>query len=278
MKTLLYSNEQKTLHCEMTVDTIGTNEEMTIMKLMGVTDGLIRLGFNHDIKPFTMMGAKQIALDLDLSLSAFETGQPEEVINVQQNTFTLVSAETLPDGQVGVAYNEEIKVSGGHVAPGYPYEIEYGEGNNLPTGLQFNENTLTLEGDPEVAGTGFKLQISIFDSLGAKVDFETTFDIEAADPVEITDYDAISNIDGGKEGAVTYATVELAKAALPATVKITGTEVTVPVTWSADSAPAYATTEGTYVFTGTIGALPEGYVDEVETIATVTASVVIAAV
>lgn len=277
MKTLLYSNEQKTLHCEMTVDTIGANEEMTIMKLMGVTDGLIRLGFNHDIKPFTMMGAKQIALDLDLSLSAFETGQPEEVINVQQNTFTLVSAETLPDGQVGVAYNEEIKVSGGHAAPGYPYEVEYGEENNIPAGLQFNENTLTLEGEPEESGTGFKLQISILDSVGARVEFEASFDIAAADPVEITGYDAIADIDGGKEGAATYATVELAKAVLPATVKITGTEVTVPVTWSADSEPTYAITEGTYVFTGTIGDLPAGYVDAVDTIATVTAKVVIAA-
>ena len=275
MKTLLYTNEQKTLHCEMTVDTIGTNEEMTIMKLTGVTDGLIRLGFNHDIKPFTMMDARQIALDLDLSLSIFETGQPEEVVNIQ-NSFKLDTTESLPNGKVGDKYSKEILVAGGNFAPGYPYEVEYGEKNNIPAGLQFNENTLTLEGEPEESGTGFKLQISIFDSLGAKVDFKATFDIAAADLVEITGYDAISNIDGGKEGAATYATVELAKAALPATVKITGTEVTVPVTWSADSEPTYAITEGTYVFTGTIGALPEGYVDEAETIATVTASVVIA--
>lgn len=276
MKTLLYANGQKTLHCEMTVDTIGDNDEMTIMKLMGVTDGLIRLGFNHDIKPFTMVEAKKISTDLNLSLSIYETGKDAEVINVQ-DPFILDTTESLPNGKVGDEYSEEILVAGGNLAPGYPYEVEYGEENNIPAGLQFNENTLTLEGEPEESGTGFKFQISIFDSLGAKVDFEATFDIAAADPAEITGYDAISNIDGGKEGAATYATVELAKAALPATVKITGTEVTVPVTWSADSAPAYATTEGTYVFTGTIGALPEGYVDEVETIATVTASVVIAA-
>ena len=277
MKTLLYSNEQKTLHCEMTVDTIGTNEEMTIMKLVGVSEGLIRLGFNHDIKPFTMVEAKKISTDLNLSLSIYETGKDAEVINTQ-TPFTLdMEEQSLSDGQVGAEYSEEISVKGGNLAPGYPHEVEYGEENDIPAGLQFNENTLTLEGEPEESGTGFKLQISILDSVGARVEFEATFDIAAADPVEITGYDAISNIDGGKEGAATYATVELAKAALPTTVKITGTEVTVPVTWSADSAPAYAITEGTYVFTGTIGALPEGYVDEVETIATVTASVVIAA-
>ncbi len=100
--------------------------------------------------------------------------------------------------------------------------------------------------------------------------------VEAA-PVEVTGYDAIADIDGGKEGAPTYATAADAVEALPATVTITGTEVTVPVTWSADSAPAYATTEGTYVFTGTIGTLPDGYVDAVDTIETVTANVVIAA-
>ena len=100
--------------------------------------------------------------------------------------------------------------------------------------------------------------------------------VEAA-PVEVTGYDAIADIDGGKEGAPTYATAADAVASLPANVTITGTEVTVPVTWSADSAPAYATTEGTYVFTGTIGTLPDGYVDAVDTIETVTANVVIAA-
>lgn len=94
---------------------------------------------------------------------------------------------------------------------------------------------------------------------------------------EITGYDAIADIDGGKEGSATYATVELAKAALPETVTITGTADTVPVTWSADSEPTYAITEGTYVFTGTIGDLPAGYVDAVDTIATVTAKVVIGA-
>jgi len=99
--------------------------------------------------------------------------------------------------------------------------------------------------------------------------------VEAA-PVEVTGYDAIADIDGGKEGAPTYATAADAVASLPANVTITGTEVTVPVTWSADSAPAYATTEGTYVFTGTIGTLPDGYVDAVDTIETVTANVVIA--
>lgn len=179
MKTLLYANAQKTLHCEMTVDTIGDNDEMTIMKLIGVTDGLIRLGFNHDIKPFTMVAAKKISTDLNLSLSIYETGKDAEVINTQ-TPFILDMAQSLPNGQVGVGYSEEILVAGGNVALGYPYEVEYGEENNLPAGLQFNENTLTLEGEPEEAGTGFKLQISIFDSLGAKVDFEATFDIASA--------------------------------------------------------------------------------------------------
>lgn len=178
MKTLLYSNDQKTLHCEMIVDAIGSNDEMTIMKLMGVTENLVRLGFNHDIKPFTMVEAKKIAKDLNLSLSIFETGKSVEVVNAQEDPFEVVTT-SLPNGQVGVTYSEEIVVSGGNLVPGDFYEIEYGTGNNLPAGLQFNENTLTLEGEPEEDGTGFKLQISIIDSLGAKVNFEESFDVAA---------------------------------------------------------------------------------------------------
>jgi len=162
----------------MIVDAIGSNDEMTIMKLMGVTENLVRLGFNHDIKPFTMVEAKKIAKDLNLSLSIFETGKSVEVVNAQEDPFEVVTT-SLSNGRVGVAYSEEIAVSGGNLVPGDFYEIEYGAGNNLPAGLQFNENTLTLEGEPEEDGTGFKLQISIIDSLGAKVNFEESFDVAA---------------------------------------------------------------------------------------------------
>ena len=53
-------------------------------------------------------------------------------------------------------------------------------------------------------------------------------------------------------------------------------EVTVPVTWSATTTPGYDNAAAaTYVLTGTIGTLPAGYVDEVETIATVTVNIVV---
>ena len=64
---------------------------------------------------------------------------------------------------------------------------------------------------------------------------------------------------------------------LPATVTISGTSAKVPVTWSANSSPAYnSETAGTYVFTGTIGELPDGYKDQVATISTVTVNVILA--
>ena len=53
-------------------------------------------------------------------------------------------------------------------------------------------------------------------------------------------------------------------------------EVTVPVTWSATTTPGYDNAAAaTYVLTGTIGTLPTGYIDEVETIATVTVNIVV---
>jgi hypothetical protein len=99
--------------------------------------------------------------------------------------------------------------------------------------------------------------------------------------VEITGYEDVTEgklatIDGGTEAEPTYATAAAVVAALPKTLTITGTDVTVAVTWSAPSEPAYdAERAGTYVFTGTIGALPAGFVDVIDPITTVTVDVVV---
>ncbi|MFA7019311.1 MAG: right-handed parallel beta-helix repeat-containing protein, partial [Sphaerochaetaceae bacterium] len=196
------------------------------------------------------------------------------VVQLFQSMFTDVEKMKLGDDPTwyDVEGTADVAIeAGAHIVSvllGLPYE--YGK----PFGGVFSDLAVAKMGG--LSGKRLSIEVKIERLEGGK-QYSGTYVIEFKEDVEITGYDAIADIDGGKEGAATYATVELAIAALPETVTITGTADTVPVTWSVDSAPTYATTAGTYVFTGTVGALPEGYVDAVETIATVTASVVIGA-
>jgi hypothetical protein len=80
---------------------------------------------------------------------------------------------TLPDGQVGVAYDETIFASGG-VAP-YTFTVEAGA---LPGGVTLNPNG-NLTGTPSGEG-GFTFTIRATDQLGCFEEVEYTIDIEAA--------------------------------------------------------------------------------------------------
>ena len=93
--------------------------------------------------------------------------------------------------------------------------------------------------------------------------------------IEITGYESIPDLNAGSAGSAVYATAADVKAALPTAVTIAGTSVTVPITSWADTNTYDPNAAGTYVFTGTLGTLPEGYVDGINPIATVAANVVI---
>lgn len=97
-----------------------------------------------------------------------------------------------------------------------------------------------------------------------------------AGETEVTGYDAITAPDAGFAGDANFADAAAVIAALPTTATITGTADTVPVTW-ADTDSYDNTTAGSYTFTATIGALPAGYVDDVDTISAIEVEVVEAA-
>jgi len=102
---------------------------------------------------------------------------------------------------------------------------------------------------------------------------------EVINGIEIKGYNAIQDVDAGRAGSAKYDSTADVLKALPTSVAIIGTTGTVPVSviWSETSTPEYdATKSGIYVFTGTIGAIPEGYVDDIDTISTVTVNVVVA--
>lgn len=107
----------------------------------------------------------------------------------------------------------------------------------------------------------------------------STIEVEVveASVTEITGYDAITAPAGGSVTNPVFANAAAVTAALPATLTITGTSDTVPVTGWADTDTYSNSTAGSYTFTGTVGTLPAGYEDEVSTISTVEVEVAVTA-
>lgn len=90
--------------------------------------------------------------------------------------------------------------------------------------------------------------------------------------IEITEFDVIPNIVGGKVGAATYADAAAVKAILPATVTSTfenGTIATIPVTAWADTDTYNAGVAASYTFTATLGDLPLPFANTAKATATV---------
>ncbi|HZW04436.1 MAG TPA: putative Ig domain-containing protein [Anaerolineaceae bacterium] len=79
----------------------------------------------------------------------------------------------IPDGSIGVAYNQSISISGGEA----PYSMIYSD-VYLPAGLTFDEATLTISGTPTSVGYA-ELFFRIQDAGGAAGYFEYYFEIKA---------------------------------------------------------------------------------------------------
>lgn len=107
--------------------------------------------------------------------------------------------------------------------------------------------------------------------------FVATCEVEVK-VTEIKEYVPILEVDAGRAGSAKYTSAaDVIIAALPERLAIKGNSGSVPVIWSETSTPEYdATKAGTYIFTGTIGELPEGYVDAIDTISRIAVVVVVA--
>lgn len=106
--------------------------------------------------------------------------------------------------------------------------------------------------------------------------FVATCDVEVK-VTEITEYVLIQEVDAGRAGSAKYSSSADVIAALPKRLAIKGNSGSVPLIWSETSTPPYDSTKaGTYIFTGTIGELPEGYIDAIDTISRIAVDVVVA--
>ncbi len=91
--------------------------------------------------------------------------------------------------------------------------------------------------------------------------------------IEIVSYDAVDLGEGGTTRHSQYADWAEIQSALPEKLTISDTEVAA-VTW-VDTDSYDPSVAGTYNFTGTVGAYEPGYVDDVDTVGTVTASITV---
>lgn len=165
---------------------------------------------------------------------------------------------------------------------GNPILIEDGEGNLTPDIALNEQGEVTLWYVPatysySIRAEGYNAVNDDF-TLEVKDDHSTV--TVTLSPVteskEITDVKTIDNISvvtgNGK-------TLDQIKADLGNTVTLLADteEIAVTVTWSTDTNPAYNNSAaGTYVLTGTIGTLPDGYVDEIDTIISLSVDIVVA--
>ncbi|MGB4657677.1 MAG: Ig-like domain-containing protein, partial [Mobilitalea sp.] len=77
--------------------------------------------------------------------------------------------------------------------------------------------------------------------------------------VEITGFDAISNLNAGTAGSATYGNAAAVIAALPTSATANASAVTVPVTTWIDTDSYNPAVAGSYTFTATLGAIPTGF-------------------
>jgi len=99
-----------------------------------------------------------------------------------------------------------------------------------------------------------------------------------AGAIEIAGYDALADVNAGTAGSATFSSAAEVMTYLGtnrATVTITGTAVTVPLTGWTDTDTYNPSVAGSYTFTAQIGPLPDGYVDEVDVITAVTVEVIV---
>ncbi|HWP97544.1 MAG TPA: stalk domain-containing protein [Syntrophomonadaceae bacterium] len=105
------------------------------------------------------------------------------------------------------------------------------------------------------AGTPYHYRVKAVNSAGTTYGLDGTF---TTIDIEITDFDAIPDVDAGYVGSATYANAAAVIAALPTTIKANGNTVTVDVDTWVETDIYDPNTAGSYTFTATLGTLPTG--------------------
>jgi PGF-pre-PGF domain-containing protein len=206
----------------------------------------------------------------------------------QSQTITVTEAESViatADGIIVGSTNPLINLTGTNFASDIATDdltVDIGTTNLTLASVTLESSTivtLVFTGTAEVGNLTVQAKTSAFNPKSTVASNILTVIVGS---VEITGYDSISDVDAGTAGSATYTDATAVITHLNATyteVTIKGTSDTVPLSLSWDDTDGYdSSTAGSYTFTATVGTLPEGYVDEVDTIYEVTVEVVVSSV
>jgi hypothetical protein len=162
------------------------------------------------------------------------------------------------------AYSGDIvvNITGGTIISGNGYALyEYLDLGNTDTEVtSINIANATIESAlPSAKSRSMLISQKLYAASASKIIIDGSGVFIIAADVEITAFDAISNVAAGTAGAATYANAAAVQAVLPTTATANTSAVTVPVTAWVDTDTYNPAAAGSYTFTATLGTIPAGF-------------------
>ncbi|MGA1578595.1 MAG: putative Ig domain-containing protein, partial [Steroidobacteraceae bacterium] len=158
-----------------------------------VTDGALPAGITLDAATCTLSGTPTTegaySFTITATDSAGNSGSQAYSLQIGAALVITITPATLPDGESGEAYSEQLSADGG-VAP-YTYSVSAGA---LPAGLTLNGSTGVISGTPTVFGD-FSFTVTATDADGRVGSQAYTLTIEGR-PDPTRDPELIGMIDG----------------------------------------------------------------------------------
>ena len=143
-----------------TITAVGGNSNYSL----AVTSGSLPAGISltGGAGTWALTGTSNAPGSYNFTISATDidgnTGFRPYTLSIGANGLLTINPGSLPNDQIGVAYNQTVTASGG--SGGYVYSIGSG---SLPTGLSLNPNTGAITGTPSAGGT-FNFTVHAVDS------------------------------------------------------------------------------------------------------------------
>lgn len=113
-KTYNFYNDAKTIDSEYISDNMGNHETFFIEELRNVDSADIQAGLNLDIKGYTEMELKALAVSLGLTLAVYNDGVFVEYLNSDNNIIDFSFAEETGEATIdAAAHTVDIEVANG---------------------------------------------------------------------------------------------------------------------------------------------------------------------
>ena len=233
--------------------------------LNGASIGAANYSYNDTIQEVTIKkeylatlapGAQVFTFDMSAGTDPTLTVTISDTTPVSAGGLTVTASDVTgagTDGQTKISVTEPV---------GTGNKFVYKNFAGTPVTVPNVGDTLSGYSDlPEkgiiVAENGDKIAVAEVDVNGKVVRFGQTTAVVAAEPIEITYFDAIANINAGTAGNALNVS-DIMKM-LPTTVTANGNAVVVPVTTWVDTDGYNPNMPGSYTFTAIMGAIPAGY-------------------